>query len=49
MMRIALLIEGDTETAFLPHLRSFLETRLAGRMPRIDICRYDGAYPKGSI
>ena len=46
-MKIALLIEGQTERAFLPHLRRFLETRLAGRMPRLDPAPYDGPIPKG--
>ena len=30
-MRIAILVEGDTEQAFLPHLRNFLKTRLRGK------------------
>lgn len=47
-MKIALLIEGDTERAFLPHLRCFLEPRLAGRMPRIDPVPYDGRIPRGN-
>ncbi len=46
-MKIALLIEGQTERAFLPHLRRFLETRLAGRMPRLDAVPYDGPIPRG--
>jgi len=29
-MKIALLVEGKTETAFLPSLRNYLERRLAG-------------------
>ncbi|HUY15114.1 MAG TPA: DUF4276 family protein [Terriglobia bacterium] len=45
-MKIALLIEGDTERTFLPHLRRFLETRLAGRMPRLDPDLYHGRIPK---
>ncbi len=44
-MKIALLIEGDTERAFLPYLRRFLESRLAGRMPRLDPDIYDGRIP----
>ena len=47
-MKIALLIEGQTERVFLPHLRRFLETRLAGRMPRLDPEPYDGRIPKGA-
>lgn len=47
-MRIALLIEGKTETAFLPYLRIFLQTRLAGRMPKLDPVPYDGRIPTGA-
>jgi len=46
-MRIALIVEGKTETAFLPHLREFLKPRLPGAMPRIDRWPYDGRIPKG--
>ncbi|MBZ5670210.1 MAG: DUF4276 family protein [Acidobacteriia bacterium] len=46
-MKIALLIEGQTERVFLPHLRRFLETRLAGQMPRFDPEPYDGRIPAG--
>ena len=46
-MKIAVLIEGQTERAFLRHLRPFLETRLAGRMPRLDPEPYDGRIPTG--
>lgn len=44
-MKIALLVEGKTETAFLPHLRGYLQTRLAGQMPRLDPVPYDGRIP----
>jgi hypothetical protein len=44
-MTIAFMIEGRTEAIFLPFLRAFLETRLAGRMPRIRASRYDGRIP----
>jgi hypothetical protein len=44
-MKIALIVEGETETAFLPHLRLFLQTRLAGRMPKLDPVPYDGRIP----
>ena len=47
-MRIALIVEGKTETAFLPHLRSFLAQRLSGRMPKFDAFPYDGRIPKGN-
>ena len=46
-MRIALLVEGKTETAFLPSLRDYLERHLAGKMPRLDPLPYDGRIPTG--
>jgi len=46
-MKIALIVEGKTEQAFLPHLRAFLNTRLAGRMPKLDPLPYNGRIPKG--
>lgn len=45
-MRIALLVEGKTETAFMPSLRGFLGSRL-DQMPRITPIAYDGRIPKG--
>ena len=45
-MKIAILIEGDTERVFLPHLRTFLSPRLKDRMPRLDSFKYDGRIPK---
>jgi len=44
-VRIAILVEGKTERAFIPHLRKFLDTRLAGRMPRLDCNSFDGRLP----
>jgi Fe2+ transport system protein FeoA len=46
-MKIALLIEGQTERAFLPHFRQLLQARLPGRMPRLDPEPYDGRIPTG--
>ncbi len=46
-MKIVLLVEGKTEKVFLPHLRRFLETRLANRMPRMSMQVYDGRIPTG--
>ena len=46
-MRIALIVEGETERVFLPHLRLFLETRLPNRMPKIAPQIHDGRIPKG--
>lgn len=33
--------------AFKPHLRTFLQSKLQGRMPRLDMFPYDGRIPKG--
>ena len=45
-MRIAILVEGRTEKAFLPHLQAFLAGRLADKMPRLIVRKYDGPIPK---
>jgi hypothetical protein len=45
-VRIALLIEGNTEKAFVPCLRRFLEKRLAGKMPKLDPVPYNGRIPR---
>lgn len=34
-MRIVIFVEGKTESAFKPHLMAFLQTRLAGKMPKL--------------
>jgi hypothetical protein len=47
-MRIAILVEGRTETAFEPHLRAFLRPRLPKRMPKLDFVPYDGRIPTGA-
>lgn len=44
-MRIALIVEGRTEKAFVDPLRRFLETRLQGSMPRLSPHVYDGRIP----
>jgi hypothetical protein len=44
-MKIALIVEGKTESAFLPHLRNFLKPRLDEKMPRIDPFPYNGRIP----
>lgn len=46
-MRIAIICEGKTEGAFKPYLQAFLKTRLAGKMPKLDIAPYDGHIPTG--
>jgi hypothetical protein len=45
-MKIAILMEGDTERVFLPYLREFLSPRLPGKMPRLMANQYDGRIPK---
>jgi len=40
------MVEGKTERAFKPHLTAFLEQRLPGRMPRLDMFLYYGRIPK---
>lgn len=47
-VRIAILVEGATEKAFLPTLREFLKTRLGqGSMPKLDVVPCDGRVPTG--
>ena len=49
-MRIAVIVEGKTETAFKPVINDFLKTRLAGKMPKLDFVPYDGRIPtKGKL
>jgi len=45
-VKIAILVEGNTEMAFKPHLLVFLKARLAGQMPNLDFFPYDGRIPK---
>ena len=45
-MRIAFIVEGDTERAFQKHLRNFLQTRLSGRMPKLLFRTYRGKLVK---
>jgi hypothetical protein len=47
LVKIAILVEGKTELAFKPHLIAFLKGRLPGRMPNLDVSRYDGRIPTG--
>ena len=44
-MKIAILVEGKTEQAFMPCLRSFLNSRLQ-QMPKLKPITYDGRIPK---
>lgn len=45
-MKIALLVEGATEKAFLPALRSYLTRTLAGKMPTLKAFPQGGRIPK---
>jgi hypothetical protein len=45
-LKISILVEGDTERAFKRHLISFLNDRLKGRMPRLDLFVYHGRIAK---
>lgn len=45
-MRIVILVEGKTETAFKKSLAQFLETRLAGNKPKLDFRNSKGRIPK---
>ena len=46
-MRIAIIVEGETEKAFFPCLREFLKVRLSGQMPKLDPVPRDGRIPTG--
>jgi len=45
-LKIAIMVEGKTETVFKQHLLNFLQTRLAGKMPKLHFHSYDGPIPK---
>jgi hypothetical protein len=45
-MKIAILVEGATETAFKPILLNFLNSRLQ-KMPKLKFIPHDGRIPKG--
>ena len=45
-MKIAILMEGETERVFLPYLREFLSPRLPGNMPKLIAHKYDGRIPR---
>ncbi len=45
-MKIAILVEGATETAFKQILLDFLKSRLQQRMPKLNLIPYDGRIPK---
>ena len=46
-MRIAILVEGRTETAFKPYLLVYLRSRLTGNMPKLDFVPQTGRIPTG--
>lgn len=45
-MKIAVLVEGGTETAFKGKLCDFLKSRLEHQMPKLWFIKYDGQIPK---
>jgi hypothetical protein len=45
-MKIAIIVEGKTEKAFMRYLQAYLEKHLANRMPKIMPHCYDGRIPK---
>jgi hypothetical protein len=45
-LKITIIIEGETEDAFIPILREFLKKRLPNNMPRLDPLPYYGRIPK---
>ncbi|MBX9602515.1 MAG: DUF4276 family protein [Bryobacteraceae bacterium] len=45
-MKIAWIVEGKTEKALKPPLIAFLESRLKGSMPRLDVRSENGLVPK---
>jgi hypothetical protein len=45
-VKIAIIVEGKTEKAFMPYLRTHLEKRLANKMPKLISSPYDGRIPK---
>ena len=46
-VKIAIIVEGETERAFMPLLRAFLRARLAGPMPKMVAVTQKGRIPKG--
>ena len=46
-MKISMIVEGNTEKAFIPILRNHLKKTLSGRMPSIDVLPYNGHIPTG--
>ncbi|OGW28205.1 MAG: hypothetical protein A3K09_00210 [Nitrospinae bacterium RIFCSPLOWO2_12_FULL_47_7] len=44
-MRIVIIVEGETEMAFKPHLQIFLKTRLEKKMPKLVFHACNGRIP----
>jgi hypothetical protein len=44
-MKIAIIVEGKTEKAFQPYLGNFLQTHLAGKMPKLETHPCDDSIP----
>jgi len=38
-VKIAIIVEGSTETAFKPFLQGFLRARIPDRLPELDFVR----------
>ncbi|MBD2183541.1 DUF4276 family protein [Planktothrix sp. FACHB-1355] len=45
-MKIAILVEGETENVFKPFLVNFLSSCLEKRMPKLKFVKFDGRIPK---
>jgi hypothetical protein len=45
-MKIAIIVEGKTEKAFMRYLQTYLKNHLANKMPKIVTYCYDGRIPK---
>ena len=46
-VKISIIVEGNTEMAFIPYLRHYLERKLHGSMPKLDPLPYNGRIPTG--
>ena len=46
-MKLSIILEGNTEMAFISHLRQYLRDYLHGNMPELDPLPYDGRIPTG--
>jgi len=44
-VKISIIVEGETEKAFKPHLVKFLESRLSGKMPSLKFDVHHGTIP----